>query len=189
MQGLSILFKSIFTGLKAWWSFIPMWFAAVFLLLRFFLTLISEGPGPAFLRMATELFAAEYNIHQQVHLAVTHSSEYGFIAFFSILNSLVIIYYFLKIMTKIFEWVTGSVAIFGSFLMAILFLGIVELSVIRAVNGVWFIPIWDGLIFLLFNLKPVFMNIAFFQWVYHGGSTVIKSNTTEKVVEVVTILP
>lgn len=60
------------------------------------------------------------------------------------------------------RWSQGANPSIGAWGFAIIFLAILELSVVRIVDGVAFIPIYDGLFFLMINIGPVISNINWF---------------------------
>jgi len=142
---------------------IPGSIAGIFVLIQFFIDLFKFGVSFAFKNLATSLLAAEYQINKAVTLAVQNSDSYNLASFFSIVSSFFIIYYFVKWIGKFLIGVTGSQARAMAYFIAVIILGVIELSTVRIVDGVWgFVPIKDGIWFLLMNLNVVFQNIHWF---------------------------
>lgn len=159
MRGLIKLFSWIFRGLGSIKSFIPASLAGLFIVSNFFSTWIELGLEAAFTDLAQKVAGAELTIRENVTLAINNSPQYGLINLFEILISVYILFVLVKFLGKLMIGITGSQAQYMAYVYAIGVVAIIEISTLRVITGEFFIPIWDGVIYLLFNLKPVFGNI------------------------------
>lgn len=173
MQGLIILFKALARIIASTWRFIPRGFSAIFVIFTFAFDWMNLGFQPAITKLAQTLFGAEYVIHQNVTLAINHDPSYNFLSFLAIINAVLIIFFFCYFLGKFFIGVTGSQAQWMAYIVSILIVGIIELGVLRLTTGEFFFPIKDGIIYLLFNLAPVFTNITWPWTQYLPGHTSI----------------
>jgi hypothetical protein len=123
----------------------------------------ATGFNAVFKVVGMQILAAEQNIKRVVDLAIANSPDYNLIALLSLFASLHIAYLVIKIFAKLLEWFTGSQAVGGTIVFAIIIFAIVEASAIGIVDGSFtFVPVKDGIVYLLFNLQPIFANISFF---------------------------
>lgn len=138
-------------------------FTFVFILIKCASVFYTQGTTAGFQTLATEIFTAESILHQNVDLAINASPEYTIWAFLAILNSLIILYLLVKAIVWLIVNISGAQAAFGAWLIAIAAVAIIELVAVKLINGTFaFIPIKDGLFYLLIHLQPVFTNIHFF---------------------------
>lgn len=102
--------------------------------------------------LATVTFAADYNIYKNLT-----SPTYNFLNAIEIIMNMLTIFYLIKF----FNWfVAGgqNFQSFWTFFIAIIMLGILELSSIRFVDGIWFFPYY-GIIFFFMHL-PTFIGFV-----------------------------
>lgn len=164
MRGLIMLTRWLWAGLITVRAYLPYGFSAIMILLTI-AKLIFTDPSQILPVLGTTVFGAEYQIHTNVALAIAQSPEYTLFAFFQIINGIVILYILTRILTKMFIGWTGSQAQWGAATFSIGIVAVIEFSALRFVNGVTFVPIKDGLWYLLMNLGPVFNNII---WPWHA---------------------
>lgn len=144
-------------------KFIPKSFAGIFIVSNFIINIFTKGFAYAIAVLAKSLLAAELIINQNVKLAIANSPEYGLNEFFSIIISIYILIVFVKWIGKLFVNIAGAQALWGAFAMAIVMIAILEIAAVRFIDGVFgFVPIKDGIWFLLMNLAPVLQNIHIF---------------------------
>lgn len=148
---------SLFSKLK---GFIPMFLVGIFLIGEFLWNLITHSFPYAFEQLAKATFAAELTINENVQLAILNAPEYNLWSFLQIVIAVYIIYLIVKFFTMVQVKLAGATAQWGAMLISVLFVGIIEISMVRIIDGQFgFIPIWNGIIFLLLNIVPVFANI------------------------------
>lgn len=156
---LGKLFKGGFMFLGKYSKILPKSILGFFILLKFFSNLFTHGFNFAFEELAKSIFSAELVIRENVLLAIENSSNYGMIEFLEIFFSFMILWYLLKMLMKVFASL-GMVSSFGQFLSAFLVIVVVESSAVVIINGKFnFIPIYDGVFFLMQNIEPVIQNI------------------------------
>jgi len=143
--------------------FIPAGLAGLFVIFNFLVIVFTKGFSPGITYLATTFFASEYIINTNVKLAIINSPAYTFNAFLQIVSSLFVLLWVIKFIGFLFVKISGSQAEWGAYLMAVFFVFAIELSVVKIVDGHWgFIPIYDGIIFLLRHLQPILTNIHWF---------------------------
>lgn len=168
-NGLIWLFKKL--GFFFGWFFglfgkikgvLPKSFLGFFILIKFFSNLFTHGFNVAFEELAKSILSAELVIRENVLLAINNSPDYGILEFVEIIFSLMILWYLVKMIMKAFD----NSAMFGSFvqfLWSVLIIAIIETSTsVALTRSFTFIPIYDGVFFLLMNLSPVLANIHIF---------------------------
>ena len=140
--------------------YIPAGITTIFIVVQFFVDWILATLPYAFQNLSQTLFAAERTINEMVRLAVYDPASYNIISFLKILISLYILYILVKFLAKLQIKVTGSQAEWGAYVIGVLFVAIIQISTIRMIDGKFgFIPIWDGVIYMLFNLQFVITGI------------------------------
>ena len=138
---------------------LPSGSAGLYIVVVFFFNLFSYGPTIAVREISKSVFATELTIHENVLLAINNSSGYGLFQFFEILMSLMILIVLVKFITRVLVGVSGSQAVWGAYLISLIIVGLLEIGSVKIINGTWgFIPLWDGVVFLFLNLKPVLIN-------------------------------
>lgn len=165
MENLFGLLKR-FTGfLSGNFHILPEMFVVLFTLINAIIVAFDDGFKAGFIMFVKQIFAAEYIIHQNVTMAINGDPAYGFLAFMAILNGVFVIYVLTKFIYKyILVGITGATAPVSGFFISILIVGVLEMAAIGWLEHVFFIPLWDGIIYLALNLKPVFTNINWFHW-------------------------
>jgi hypothetical protein len=139
---------------------LPGSIAGIFIVITFFYNLFTTGFSYAFAVMAKAIFSAELVINENVHLAIQNSPSYNIVSFFNIVVSFLVIYTLAKFIKNLLMNYAGATASGSAFIIAILIIAIIQISAIAVIDGTFgFIPIKDGVIFLLMNLEPVFTNI------------------------------
>lgn len=175
MRGLVILGKWIWAGLSKLISglvnfkrFIPVSLLGIFIVTEFFGTIITNGinnPNSYMLavqNLATKIGAAELTIRTNAELALSNSPEYTLYAFYSVCVSVYIIYVLFKFLNKRLRTSQGANENDGSPMWAIAIIALIELTTIRIGEGIYFIPIWDGIIFASMNIGAILTNIHVF---------------------------
>jgi len=141
-------------------GFLPAIFLGFFFIIQFFIDAFTHGVPYAFQTIAETLFAGERIINQNVQYAILNAPQYNLWSFIQIIVSLFMIYEVIKFLTWIQIKFAGATAEGGAIVISIIFFCIIEMSVIRIVDGKFgFIPLWNGVIFLFINIGDVFMNI------------------------------
>ena len=156
-KGLGKLFKGLgYIGKYSY--FLP---AGIFIVSQFFWDLISTKSLPfALSSVAKTLFSAELVINEKVHMAIANVQGYNLIDVFQIIISLYILYALIRAFVQLQIGLGGSQAKLGAYMISVLIVGIIEVSAIKVIDGVWgFIPYWNGVIFLMLNIQPVFTSI------------------------------
>lgn len=142
--------------------FIPAGLAGLYVIINAFYVFFTKGLTAGFSYLATTFLAAEYTIHQNVELAIINSPSYTLNSFLQIVSSVFILFWFIKFVALLFIKISGSQAEWGAMVMASLFVFVIELSVVKIVSGSFgFIPLYDGLFFLLKHLPAVITNIHY----------------------------
>lgn len=172
MWGIFIVLKKIFELVIRYKGLVPSGFVGVFTLAIFFSNIKEMGLASAFRELAVQLLSAEVIINEKVNLAIALDPTYTFIDFLMVINAVLIVYYFVKWTGKALIGLTGSQARFMAYVVAVVIMAIVEMSVIAFVLKEWtfssffkgesFIPLWDGVVYLTFNIKSVLWNINWF---------------------------
>ena len=173
MKGLVFIFKRLFSLLSSMRSILPKSFAGIFLISGFIINFQKSGWEYAITQLSLAILSAEQNIQKNVSLAVQKSSEYGLIQFFEILVSLFILWLLIKFFHNVFIGTMGVQAKWMSLVFATLLVGLIEyVAVVIVVGDFSFIPIWDGIMFLLLNLESVILNINWLHYSFNLGSVV-----------------
>lgn len=166
MQGLILLAKGIGRGLGAVKPFIPQLFAGIFLSIRFIIDWAKNGFLTALKNLGLAIAAAERTIRGAVELAVAGSPDYTLVSVISIIVSIIILFLLVRAIQRVvFIGLTGSQAPLSAFIAAIVVVGIIEVvAILAAGEGLTFIPVWDGLLYLGRNIGPVVTNINWLPW-------------------------
>jgi hypothetical protein len=140
--------------------FIPVGIAGLFIFVQFVIDLFTKGFPYAIAHFSETILGAELTINQAVHSAIVDSPSYNFLAFLSIIVSLIIIYTIIRVIGKISRKLLAANQSYGEYLIGIGIFIILSAASIRVIDGVWgFVPIKDSVVFLLVNINPVFANI------------------------------
>lgn len=159
LKGIVALFKLIPRFAK----FIPVGLSGIFIISQFLIIIFTQGIAQGFAYLAQSIFAAELTINQNVHLALEHSPEYNLSAFIAILVSVYVLFALIRWITKIQIKFSGAQAPWAAAIFTVVIVGFIEMATVRFIDGVFgFVPIKDGIIFLLMNLGPVLTNIHLF---------------------------
>lgn len=157
------LIGAFWRGLILYKRFIPAGFLGLFVVSQFISDIFTEGFAYAFAHLGKTLFSAELVINENVKLAIINSPQYGFGSLLEIIASVMIFYFLLKWLTKLFVKIAGAQAEWGAMLLSLFFIFALEISMVRVIDGQFgFIPIKDGLWFLIMNIKPVLLNVHLF---------------------------
>jgi len=156
-------FSGAFKFLAKYKMVIPGSSVGIYVVIQFIYDLINHGFSYSIAHLSQTLLAAELTINRNVHLALQHSPDYNLGAFFQIVFAVIILWMFIKWMTKLFVKIAGAQAEWGAMVMALFFIAAIEVATVKVIDGVWgFVPIKDGIWFLLVNLGPVFSNMHWF---------------------------
>lgn len=178
MQNLLWALTGLASLLGKFKKILPEMFVIIFSIITAVVEGFRNGFKAGVMVLAKEIFGAELVIRQNVQLAIQNDPTYSFFAFFAILNGVLVIYVLTKfIMKYIIMGISGSTAPVSAFLISLLIVGLIEMAAIGWIEHIFFIPLWDGVIFLLFNLQPVFGNIHWFSN-YVPTKPIINENTT-----------
>lgn len=157
------LIGAVWRGLILYKRFIPAGFLGLFVVSQFISDIFSKGFTYAVIHLAKTLFSAELVINENVKLAVMNSPQYGLDNLLAIIASIMIFYFLLKWLTKLFVKIAGAQAEWGALLLSLFFIFVLEISMVRFIDGSFgFVPVKDGLFFLAMNIKPVLLNIHIF---------------------------
>jgi len=170
MKGLVFIFKKIgviFGWLANFFVAHPNvffgWVLGLFLFWTFLFNLFTQGFVFAITELAHSVLGAEHVIHENVTLAINNAPEYGVFEFVEIWMSFMIIWFLVKKIAELIHGFSGAQAPYGAIFIAIVIVAIIEFSAVTIINWEFsFVPIKDGIIYLIFNLQPVFSNIHFF---------------------------
>lgn len=185
-KGFSKLFKGIGYFGKYFGKYSGIVPVGLFIVTQFFIDFFSTKSFPfAFSNMGKTLFSAELVINEKVHMAIANAQGYNLIDFFQILISLYILYALVSFLVRLQVGVGGAQAKWGAFVIAIIIVGIIEVSAIAVIDGVFgFVPLWDGVIFLLMNLEPVLTSIFGYETIVRPvvNNTINGTNNTMMVI-------
>lgn len=186
-DGLKTLVGFIWTAVKTYKSFIPMFFVGSYLLFSLLIAGFHSAQagdwGIFGSKLANIVFASDYNIYTRVMIAVETPEQYNVLDLIEIYANVMTIYYLIKWLSKLQEKF-GSHAEFGAHFISMIILGLIEITTVRFVNGVFFFPFY-GVFTLLTNLPAVLSNINFnFLSKMAETSEPIVENATNEIVEV-----
>jgi hypothetical protein len=106
----------------------------------------------AFEYLALSLLAAELTIKQNIDALIAGTTTH-FPALIEIIGALIILFGVIKVLSSVLINVTGSQARWGAYLIAVFIVGVIEFTAIYAFTDVTgFIPLRDGLLYLLLNI-------------------------------------
>ena len=186
MYYIGIMFVAFFKWFMKIKHHIPAGVTTIFIIVQFFVDWILATLPYAFQNLSKTLFSAELTINEMVRLAVYEPSKYTVFSFFKILISLYILYILVRFLARLQIKVTGSQAEWGAYVIGILFVAIIQISTIRMIDGKFgFIPIWDGIIYMLFNLQYVILGMFTSNY---KVVTDVASNVTTNVTAMVSFL-
>jgi hypothetical protein len=152
-------------GIFKYRTLLPKTFVILFTVTNAIIIGFQQGFKEGMMVLAKTLLMAELIIQQNVTLAINNDPSYNLFAFMQIINACLVLYILIKIIVKVLlVGFTGSQAPFSSYLVAIIIVGIIEMAAIGWFEHTFFIPIWDGIIYLLLNLGAVISNIHW--WSY-----------------------
>ena len=159
MKGLFYVLGKIWNFFFLNGAFLSKLAPGMFIISAFFFNLIDEGFAFALREIAMSVFSAEKIIQRNVTLAISNSPEYGFIQFFEIIISFMIIYNLIKLFTKALQKGPGGQSEWGCMVFAVMIVFLIEYVAVLliAVSDYFitgtiepeflkFIPVWDGII-------------------------------------------
>ncbi len=153
---IGMFFSWVFRMLGIYGKWIPSGFAGIFIVSDFIINWVRANLPYAFQNLAKTLFSAELIINEKVHLAIANAQSYNLLDFIHILISIYVIFSLVKFFAKLEIKIAGAQAEWGAYFMAIVIVAIIEISMIKIIDGTFgFIPLWNGIIFLIINIKPV----------------------------------
>lgn len=188
MNGIVYIIQKIWTFFFSIKGYLPKSIAGIFLVSTFVSNFVSYGFETAIRELALSIVSAELIIHKNVTLAVEKSPEYGFYEFMQIVISVMILWWLIKYITKLLVKISGSQAEWGAVFMAIVFVMLIEyVGIAILVTDFSFIPIYNGLFYLLINSQAVLFHINWFNFGFIKtlmvNQTQTLANTTEPVIE------
>ena len=177
MKYIILAFTKLFGFLGKFKSFLPLGIPGLFLVIQFIINGFGKSWTFALSHLSKTIFASELIINQNVHLAIANSPSYNFWVFLEIVLAVYILYNLVRFIGKIFNSINSNYEkYFSGYFIALLFVFVLEVSVIKIVDGSFgFIPLKDGLFFLLINLAPVFTNI------FGSSASVVVSNISTNI--------
>ena len=156
--------KFLFTNWKAF----PKGFSAIIILIILLTnvyTAIKSGDwSGAITEIGQTIFSAEIVMREITQMAISNSPDYTIFQFLKWLNSFFVVYFMIKYAGVVLIKFTGSQAEWMAYILGAGFFAILEVVVIKSVDGKWFSPLWDGMVFSLRNLDSIFGNIYFLPW-------------------------
>lgn len=177
-QKIGLALGGIFGLLGKFKGLLPKSILGFFILITFFQNLFKYGFNIASKELAKSILAAELVIRENVMLAVQNSPQYGLYEFLEIFFSLMVLWYLLKMLARIFESF-GMVGSFGRILSSLGIIIVLEVAAIAIVDVPFsFVPIKDGVWFLFMNLDPVLQNIHLFKEPIQQGAEAILYNNS-----------
>lgn len=177
MYYIAVAFIGVMKWLNSVKHLIPIGIASIFIIAQFFVDWVLGTLPYAFQRLSKTLFAAELIINESVYLAIHHPDQYGFLDFFKILIGVYILFTLVRFLSKLQINVSGAQARWGTYVIGFLFVAIIQISTARYIDGQFgFIPVWDGLLYLLFNIEYVILGL--FTSSYNPVVDVVTENVT-----------
>lgn len=163
MRAIFIAIGKLFKFFGVAGKYIPVGITAIFLLTQFIVDWFFGSFNIAIVAFAKSILATELVINEKVHLAISGSEKFGTIDILQILLACFVFYFLITRLAKIILKLTGSNQSYGAYLIALAFVIIIEISVIKMVDGSFgFVPIRDSFFFLFQNLQFVFINFHLF---------------------------
>lgn len=143
---------------------LPKSILGFYVVITFFINLATQGFSVALTEFGKSIFSAEMVIRENVMLAVAGDPTYGIFNLIEIVFSIMMLWYILKFMFWIAKSFQGeSIPKIPTMALLCLILAIIEFAVASMINKNFdFIPIVDGIGYLLFNIQPVLMNVHIF---------------------------
>jgi hypothetical protein len=154
-------FLWIFNFFSLYKKFLPAGMVGIFLINDFFVVGFTIGWTQALISLSQKILVAEKTINYHVNLAIQNSSEYTLYSVFAIFVSCYMLWILFKFLKRNCEKLTGSHINYGSGVIAILIIALLEIGVMNITSGEWFFPIKDGVWFLLINIEHVLLNINY----------------------------
>ena len=175
-----------FISIKA---YLPKSFMGLFIVSTFFYNFSQSGMRYALIELSKSLLAAEISINENVTLAVQNSPEYGFMNLLEIIFSVMVLWYLVKYIGKLFIKISGSQAEWGAYLLGVVFVIVIEFSTIMIIlPEKKFIPFIDGLLYFFLNIDPCLRNIHVFGIAFNDtpiiNDTISTTDAIEEIVEV-----
>ena len=163
LDGVKWIFVKFFSIFKYFWDvrgILPKSFAGLFIISTFFINLVTSGPIIAIQELAKSVLGADKVIQENVTLAINGSAGFTINEFVEIWVSVMIIWYLIKFVAKMFQEGPGGQSKQGCYVYAVFVVILIEYCAIATLDRDYtFIPLWDGLVFLILNLGPVFQNV------------------------------
>lgn len=176
LKALGRLFGWMFKSGKM----LPRGIAGGFIVLQFIFDWVRANLPYAFQNLAKTVFSAELVINEKVHMAIANVQGYNIFDLIHIIIAIYILIALVKFIGKILIKVAGAQAEWGAYFVAIIFVGIIEISTVKIIDGTFgFIPIYNGVIFLMMNIGPVMTNI------FNAGTTVVAQNITQNATNII----
>lgn len=182
MRGLMNVFRlfgGVFGRLASMKMWLPLGFAGILVLMDVISVAMQYGGKAAFLTLAQKIAIAEFTIRENVLLAIAKSPEYGLINVLDIIAALILLYHVVKFFKNMLIGVAGAQAPWMAWIMGLIIAGIIEIAATALIYQEFFFPIYDGLVFLVFNIAPVVQNITIFGWYPFEGIGVITPEVSE----------
>lgn len=175
MQGLIWFFKIFGKGIKSTFLFLlnkrllPISLIGVFLFTNFIQKAKEIGFDGAIVDLFQSILAAEHTIYTNVTLAIENSPKYNLFAVYSIIMSAYILWRLFRFLRNALTESQGANKNWFSigWALVIIFLAEAAVMTVTQVTTVYnegfvyegFIPIYNGIIYLLANIQPVISNI------------------------------
>lgn len=159
VKKVSLFFRGVLTFFKTNRALLPKGMVALFVLLQFLITLYQTGSiGLAMEEMGLTLLFADLTLNQLTSLAVNTPSEFGFWEVYSLISSVLILYFFVRYIQIFLNKFAAAHSEYGAFITSILILWVIQFSAGVVVFGSYFeyFPFYDGFVYFFLNADVVF---------------------------------
>ena len=162
MKGLMVIFGGIVRLLARTRLYIPPIWAGLFIAWKLVTTAIEHGIVYALKDTANRVFLAEKTINELVTKAIQTPELYGFMDLVEIATSAIIMFVLIKFFANLITGMLGAnEKNLGRWLIGAGIVFLIEFAVSSVSTGKAFdfIPIKDGIFYLIMNFSPVFNNV------------------------------
>ncbi len=164
MSGIIKLMRLISTTLFGVKKILPIAFSVIMVLIQIveglILSIQQKSFVPFLMIISNNLSAIDYNIYQQVQIAINTPTEFGFYNISIIISSLIILRFFFSRIKKYLQFSNSNESLGGIavYMIGIPILIICELVSVKLVFGKWVVP-GIGIAYLLYYSPVIFTTI------------------------------
>lgn len=171
-----------FAWMGKFWKFIPLTITGLYIAFNTINIIIDKGFGEGGKFVAKQLLTADYQL-RVITQGVIQEGSATFADVFGVINSLVILYYFIKFFNRvIIIGILDTYAYVTGWFIALLFLFLVEMvAVTRFINAPGFVPLKDGVWFFIKHLPLYWSSFTFLSWDVFEAPTLNASEVFEPV--------